>query len=512
MREVSGPVIAIVLVLCAVFVPIAFLGGLSGELYRQFAVTISMAVIISGIVALTPHAEPVRAAPEARAPGARALLPGVQPLLRARHPPLRRRRRLHGAARRHRPGAVRRHGAAGRRPVAHHAGVAGARRGPGLVLLGRDPARRRVAGAHRQGGARGRPTSSSPTPPTRTSSPSPASTSSAAATATTRRRSSSPRSTGTSASSAVPAAGGRGLHEDGAHQGGTGAGLQPAADLRPRHRGRLRALPAEPRRGRREAPCARCRNSSRRALAQSKLLAGGVQTLWRATVPQLYVDVDRERAKALGVPVDELFNTLSATLGSYYVNDFNKYGRTWQVLMSAESGYRKRPDDIGRMWVRSGSGEMVPRVGAGHGEVLVGAGDARSLQQPARGEADRPGRAGRQLRPGDRRGGTHRARGAAAGLQLRLGRRLVPGEARVGHLGPGAGAGRADGVPDPVGAVREVVAAALGDARAAVRHVRRAGGGVAARHDQRRVLPDRPGHAARPGGEERDPDRPVRVA
>src|SRR5687768_1438514 len=53
MREVTSPIIAIVLVLCAVFVPIAFLGGLTGELYRQFAVTISMAVVISGIVALT---------------------------------------------------------------------------------------------------------------------------------------------------------------------------------------------------------------------------------------------------------------------------------------------------------------------------------------------------------------------------------------------------------------------------------------------------------------------------
>src|SRR4029079_16004550 len=63
------------------------------------------------------------------------------------------------------------------------------------------------------------------------------------------------------------------------------------------------------------------------AASQSKML-GGVKTLWRATSPQLYVEVDRERAKALGVPVDELFNTLSATLGSYYVNDFNKYGRT----------------------------------------------------------------------------------------------------------------------------------------------------------------------------------------
>ena len=114
MREVSGPVIAIVLVLCAVFVPIAFLGGLSGELYRQFAVTISMAVVISGIVALslTPSLCVLMLKHEHQQPG--ALLPGVQPLLRARHPPLRRRRRLHGAARRHRAGAVRRHGGAGR--------------------------------------------------------------------------------------------------------------------------------------------------------------------------------------------------------------------------------------------------------------------------------------------------------------------------------------------------------------------------------------------------------------
>ena len=85
-----------------------------------------------------------------------------------------------------------------------------------------------------------------------------------------------------------------------------------------------------------------------------------MQSLWRATAPQLRVDVDRERAKALGVPVDELFNTLSATLGSAYVNDFNKYGRAWQVLMSADASYRKRPEDIGRMWVRSDKGEMIP--------------------------------------------------------------------------------------------------------------------------------------------------------
>jgi len=87
---------------------------------------------------------------------------------------------------------------------------------------------------------------------------------------------------------------------------------------------------------------------------------GGAQTLWHAAVPQLYVDVDREKAKKAGVPINDIFNTLSATMGSYYVNDFNKYGRTWQVLLSAEPQYRKRPDDIAGMYVRSQAGEMVP--------------------------------------------------------------------------------------------------------------------------------------------------------
>jgi multidrug efflux pump len=87
---------------------------------------------------------------------------------------------------------------------------------------------------------------------------------------------------------------------------------------------------------------------------------GQVNTLWRANVPQLYVETDREKAKTLGVPIDELYSTLAATLGTYYVNDFNKYGRTWQVLMSAEPAYRKRPDDVGAVYVRSEHGSMVP--------------------------------------------------------------------------------------------------------------------------------------------------------
>jgi multidrug efflux pump subunit AcrB len=95
------------------------------------------------------------------------------------------------------------------------------------------------------------------------------------------------------------------------------------------------------------------------AASQSPKIAM-VNTFWRANVPQLYVDVDREKAKSLGVPLDDLFDTLAATLGSYYVNDFNKYGRTWQVLMSAEPGQRGRPEDVGSVHVRSAKGEMIP--------------------------------------------------------------------------------------------------------------------------------------------------------
>jgi HAE1 family hydrophobic/amphiphilic exporter-1/multidrug efflux pump len=95
------------------------------------------------------------------------------------------------------------------------------------------------------------------------------------------------------------------------------------------------------------------------AASQDPLL-GMVQTPWRATVPQLYVDVDREKAKALGVSLEDLYGTLAATMGTYYVNDFNRFGRTWQVLMSADSAYRDRPDDIGKVFVRSERGDMVP--------------------------------------------------------------------------------------------------------------------------------------------------------
>jgi len=92
--------------------------------------------------------------------------------------------------------------------------------------------------------------------------------------------------------------------------------------------------------------------------AQSGL--AGLNTTFRASVPQLFVDVNRTQAKRMGVPLDDVFNTLQAYLGSAYVNDFNRFGRTYQVRVQADSSFRVRPEDITRLYVRNVAGEMVP--------------------------------------------------------------------------------------------------------------------------------------------------------
>ena len=96
------------------------------------------------------------------------------------------------------------------------------------------------------------------------------------------------------------------------------------------------------------------------AEAQKSPIISGLQTLWRPDAPQLKVDIDREQARAMGVEIDAAFNALAGNLGTYYVNDFNKFGRAWQVLMSAEPEFRMKPDDIGRIYVKNNQGTMVP--------------------------------------------------------------------------------------------------------------------------------------------------------
>ena len=87
---------------------------------------------------------------------------------------------------------------------------------------------------------------------------------------------------------------------------------------------------------------------------------GPLFSTYTVNVPQLKIDIDRAKAQQLGVDTPAVFNTLQAFLGSYYVNDFNFLGRVYQVRMQADSRFRSKPDDIGQLHVRSEFGQMVP--------------------------------------------------------------------------------------------------------------------------------------------------------
>ena len=357
MHEVSGPVIAIVLVLCAVFVPIAFLGGLSGELYRQFAATISIAVVISGFVALTltPSLCVMLLKKGHREPG-RFFAWFNRSFLRITG------RYVQGVG-----FMVRRAGIG----LLLFAGMVALAAGlwritPGSLVPDEDQGFYITAVILPDGASLERTDK--------------------VVAEVIQAIKSNPYNEDVVAFTGFDLLGG-GYRNNAATmfvtqkhwnqrpvpvQALVGELFKKTAHIK---EALVLAFNPPPIFGlgtaggfelylqnRGEGGAKRLQEVSQQfmgAAAQSKLL-GGVQTLWRAATPQLSVDVDRERAKALGVPIDELFNTLAATLGSAYINDFTKSGRSWQVLMSAEPAFRKRPDDIGRIWVRGGGGQMVP--------------------------------------------------------------------------------------------------------------------------------------------------------
>ena len=357
MREVTGPVVAIVLTLCAVFVPVAFLGGLTGELYRQFAVTISIGVVLSGLVALT------------LTPALCVLV--LRPGRRSRHAFFRwfnawfdrvTRRYTAGVA-----WLIRRTALA----LVLFAGMVAVTAAlwkavPGSLVPDEDQGYY-IAALYLPDGAslqrtdavvgqvlaaiRANPANKDVIAFTGLDFVGGGFKNSAATFVVTqqdwsRRTVSSQALVGEffGATAGIKEAmtvafnppaifglgntGGVEFYLQNHGQGGA-AGLQEG----------MQALIAE--------------------AGRSKVLAG-VQALWQPASPQLNIDVDRARAKALGVPLDGAFNAIAATLGTYYVNDFNKFGRAWQVLLSADSRYRQRPDDIGRLFVRSEHGDMVP--------------------------------------------------------------------------------------------------------------------------------------------------------
>ena len=155
-----------------------------------------------------------------------------------------------------------------------------------------------------------------------------------------------------------------------------------------------------------------------------------VFSTFSATNPSIYLDIDRDKAQILGVPLNNVFQALQASLGGYYVNNVNLFGRTWQVQVQAEAQDRRSLDDIYRINVRSEDGKMIPLR-----SLVEAAGRHRSagadpLQQPEGcDDSGRPG-AGHLHRTGAAGDGGSRGAHAAQRVRRRMDRHRLPGKAR----------------------------------------------------------------------------------
>jgi hydrophobe/amphiphile efflux-1 (HAE1) family protein len=96
------------------------------------------------------------------------------------------------------------------------------------------------------------------------------------------------------------------------------------------------------------------------AAASKRPELGLVQTSLRTTVPQYKVEVNTEKVQTMSIPLTDVYDALQTFLGGLYVNDFNRFGRTWRVLMQAEPSFRDSPEDIGRFYVRTSQDDMAP--------------------------------------------------------------------------------------------------------------------------------------------------------
>jgi multidrug efflux pump len=360
MREVQGAVIGIVLVLCAVFIPVAFLGGIAGQLYRQFAVTVTIAVVLSGVVALT-------------------LTPALCAiLLKAEHSQTS--VRLFGPFNRAFGWITQRFLGGVHLALAHRVAalllfvlMLGAvvwllERIPGSFVPPEDQGFI-IAAAQLPDGATLERTGRTTEQLRHMIKANPAvrdifivngfdligggSKSSAATIFITtqpweKRQMSTMQLAGMVSGMGFTALG------DGvafAFNPPPIQGLGQAGGYEVYVQGRADADPQR---------LAQATQALMAAIAQRPELAPA-NTFFRPTVPQLRVEVDREKALALGVPIGDVFAALQAQMGSLYVNDFNKSGRTYRVTMQADAAYRSRPEDLGRLFVRSAtSGQMVP--------------------------------------------------------------------------------------------------------------------------------------------------------
>ncbi len=98
----------------------------------------------------------------------------------------------------------------------------------------------------------------------------------------------------------------------------------------------------------------------------------GVFSTFAADTPQVYLNIDRDKAQVLGVQIADIFNALQSTLGSYYVNEFNTFGRVWQVNVQADTPFRKSVDQISNIYVRNAAGTMVPMHALAQPKIVQG--------------------------------------------------------------------------------------------------------------------------------------------
>src|SRR3989442_2804486 len=94
--------------------------------------------------------------------------------------------------------------------------------------------------------------------------------------------------------------------------------------------------------------------------ARTQPALGQVANTFRVAVPSYRVSLDNEKTQTLGIPTTDVYDALQTFLGGLYINDFNRFGRTWRVIMQAEPEYRRNPDAVNRFYVRSANNEMVP--------------------------------------------------------------------------------------------------------------------------------------------------------
>lgn len=376
MDEVTGPVIAIVLVLCSVFIPVAFLGGVTGELYRQFAVTIAISVVVSGIVALTltPAMASVLLRPGGHAPGRffTAFNRGFG--------------RLTG-------GYTRTAGALLRRPglslvgyVAVVLAVVGLHKviptsfvPPedqgflfGVAMLPDGASLQRTEAVTRKAEAilRGHPAVQDVIAFTGLSAME-GSLKSSAATYYVILKPWDQRRTPQLHANGVLGSLFASFSSIGEAQVMVfnpppipGLGITGGFDFRILNRGTggLEALEA--------ATLAVAQAAGKRPELY------GVSPLVSRASPQLFIEVDRDKARTMNVPLTEIYGTLQTHFGSTYVGDFDRGGRTVAITMQAESAFRAQPQDIARAFVRSGDGRMVSvgslaQVGHGAGPSII---------------------------------------------------------------------------------------------------------------------------------------------